>query len=179
MPLEVLRHVTDRSLAVFMEHARSAAAGDSARVVPVWRESLIDTDTPVSAFAKLRRGNFGFLLESAPAGGETWARYTFMGTEPDSAWRYAGGRVSDWSPSKGWHNEREIDDPLADLDQKIARRSVLDLPELGNFWSGAVGFFGYDIVRLIENLPNRPRPTSDRPPLSRHLTRNYSRQTAA
>src|SRR5215212_2398302 len=62
----------------------------SARVVPVWREIVLDSDTPVSAYAKLRRGPFGFLLESAPAGGETWSRYTYLGTEPGSAWRLRG-----------------------------------------------------------------------------------------
>jgi anthranilate synthase component 1 len=146
-----------------MEIARRTAAGKRARVVPVWRESLLDSDTPVSAYAKLRRGPFGFLLESAPAGGETWARYTFLGTEPHSAWRFADGRVSDWSSDSGWHNHRTVADPLADLDDKIAARSVADVPEIGNFWSGAIGFFSYDVVRLIENLPHRPTSTSKIP----------------
>ncbi|HEX6576359.1 MAG TPA: anthranilate synthase component I family protein [Gemmatimonadaceae bacterium] len=155
--------MSDRQFSIFMDHARAVARGPSARVVPVWRESLLDTDTPVSAYAKLRRGPFGFLLESAPAGGETWARYTFLGTEPQSAWRYKSGVVQDWTPSRGWHGDRTLSDPLADLDLKIADRKVIDVPELGNFWSGAVGFFGYDIVRLIERLPNRPPSTSDIP----------------
>ena len=124
--------------------------------MPVWRESLLDTDTPVSAYAKLRRGSFGFLLESAPAGGETWARYTFLGTEPVAAWKLEGNVISDWSPNRGWHSSRTSDDPLSDLDRIIALRKTIDVPELGNFWSGAVGFFGYDIVRLIEHLPHRP-----------------------
>ena len=124
--------------------------------MPVWRESLLDTDTPVSAFAKLRRGPFGFLLESAPAGGETWARYTFLGTEPSAAWKLEGKTIHDWKPGIGWHSSRAVDDPLADLDRIIAGRAVVDVPELGNFWSGAVGFFGYDVVRLIEKLPYRP-----------------------
>lgn len=147
----------------FMEIARHPVAGRRARVVPVWRESLLDSDTPVSAYAKLRRGPFGFLLESAPAGGETWARYTFLGTEPHSAWRLSKGLVSDWTPGAGWHNDRAVADPLADLDEKIEARSVADVPELGNFWSGAIGFFGYDVVRLIENLPDRPEATSNIP----------------
>src|SRR4249919_3019964 len=76
------------------------------RVVPVWREIVLDADTPVSAFAKLNRPPFGFLLESAPAGGETWARYTFMGTSPRAAWRLTDGVVEDWTPAAGWHNTR-------------------------------------------------------------------------
>jgi len=145
--------MADKARTRFFELARSVG---EARVVPVWRESLLDTDTPVSAYAKLRRGAFGFLLESAPAGGETWARYTFLGTEPSAAWKLEGKTVQDWKPGIGWHSARTIDEPLADLDRIIAGRSVVDVPELGNFWSGAVGFFGYDVVRLIENLPHRP-----------------------
>jgi anthranilate synthase component 1 len=152
--------MSDNPLSRFLELARGT---NEARVVPVWRESLLDTDTPVSAYAKLRRGPFGFLLESAPAGGETWARYTFLGTEPVAAWKLENGTVHDWNPDSGWHSSRTPADPLADLDQIIASRAVVDVPELGNFWSGAVGFFGYDIVRLIEHLPNRPPGSSPVP----------------
>src|SRR6476661_7000163 len=132
-------------------------------VVPVWSEIVLDTDTPVSAYAKLRSGPFGFLLESAPAGGETWARYTFLGTEPRSAWRLRDGVVHDWSSELGWHGERTPEDPLADLDALLAAATPLDVPELGAFWTGAVGFFGYDIVRLIERLPNRKVARADIP----------------
>jgi anthranilate synthase component 1 len=81
--------MTDPSFKRFAQLARgpSSVPGRSTRIVPVWRDVLLDTDTPVTAFAKLKREPFAFLLESAPAGGETWARYTFLGTEPRSAWR--------------------------------------------------------------------------------------------
>src|SRR5438105_2706967 len=84
-------------------------------LVPVWADTLLDTDTPVSAFAKLRRGPFAFLLESAPAGGETWARYTYLGTEPRAAWRLVDGVVEDWTPDHGWHGRRTPQDPISDL----------------------------------------------------------------
>lgn len=139
----------------FAELARAPAAKDTTRIVPVWRDLLFDADTPVSAFAKLRREPFGFLLESAPAGGETWARYTFLGTQPRGAWRFKDGVVEDWSTSNGWHNARSPSDPLADLDALISKPTPVDVPELGPFWTGAVGYFGYDVVRLIERLPHR------------------------
>jgi anthranilate synthase component 1 len=131
---------------------RSAAA----TLVPVWKDCLLDTDTPVSTFAKLRRGPFAFLLESAPAGSETWSRYTYLGTEPRCAWRLAGGVVEDWTADRGWHNARKPEDPLADLAVLIDAATPADVPELGDFWGGVVGYFGYDVVRLIEKLPNRP-----------------------
>jgi anthranilate synthase component 1 len=136
------------------EDFRRRAAG--ATLVPVWKDCLLDTDTPVSAFAKLRRGRFAFLLESAPAGGETWSRYTYLGTEPRSAWRFANGVVEDWTSERGWHNARTPADPLADLGAFIERDQPADVPDLGQFWGGVVGYFSYDIVRLIEKLPNRP-----------------------
>src|SRR5438876_1214153 len=82
----------------------------TAALVPVWKDCLLDTETPVSAFAKLRRGPFAFLLESAPAGGETWSRYTYLGTEPRSAWRLTNGVVEDWTIERGWHNARSATD---------------------------------------------------------------------
>src|SRR6266513_2703117 len=100
-----------------------------ARIVPVWRDCLFDVDTPVSAFAKLRREPFGFLLESAPAGSETWARYTYLGTQPRAAWRFKSGVVSDWDSARGWHNERTPVDPLADLDAIISSPRPVDVPE--------------------------------------------------
>jgi anthranilate synthase component 1 len=132
-------------------------------LVPVWRDCLLDTDTPVSAFAKLRRPPFAFLLESAPAGGETWSRYTFMGTEPRAAWRLRDGAVEDWDASRGWHGARTPADPLADLRALLRRHEPVEVPELGGFWSGAVGYFGYDVVRLIERLPNAPPRGPDVP----------------
>ncbi len=127
-----------------------------AALVPVWKDCLLDTETPVSAFAKLRRGPFAFLLESAPAGGETWSRYTYLGTEPRAAWRLADGLIEDWTKERGWYNARKVPDPLADLAALIEKDNPADVPELGQFWGGGIGYFGYDIVRLIERLPNRP-----------------------
>jgi anthranilate synthase component 1 len=136
---------------------------ETATLVPVWKDCLLDTDTPVSAFAKLRRGPFAFLLESAPAGGETWSRYTFLGTEPRCAWRLANGVVEDWTEARGWHNARKPHDPLSDLAVLIDAARPANVPELGDFWGGVVGYFGYDVARLIENLPNRPAAGLDIP----------------
>jgi anthranilate synthase component 1 len=126
------------------------------RLVPVWRDCLLDVDTPVSAFAKLRRGPFAFLLESAPAGSETWSRYTFLGTEPRCAWKLLDGAVSHWSPATGWGAPVPVADPFASLRAELVRHEPVDVPELGAFWGGAVGFFGYDMVRHIERLPDAP-----------------------
>lgn len=150
------------SLEDFRARARRAV-GASARLVPVWRDVLLDAYTPVAAFAKLRHGPFAFLLESAPAGGETWARYTFMGTAPRAAWRLLDGVVHDWTAERGWHNARRPEDPLADLESLLRAADPVEAPEIGEFWSGAVGYFGYDVARLIERLPEPPARGVDVP----------------
>ncbi len=143
--------------------ARAAACTANGGLVPVWRDCLLDQCTPVAAYAKLRRGPFGFLLESAPAGGETWARYTYLGTEPRGAWRLRDGVVEDWTPERGWTGARTPHDPIADLRDIVRAMRPVDAPELGPFWSGAVGFFAYDVVRHIERLPHAPPRTLDAP----------------
>lgn len=146
-----------------MDFARFKAYAASAGLVPVWRDVLLDIDTPVSAFAKLRRGGYAFLLESAPAGSETWSRYTFMGTEPRTAWSLSDGVVSDWSSTDGWYSRREVADPLADLERLVLEHTPASVPELGEFWGGAVGYLGYDVVRAIEALPHPPARKLDIP----------------
>jgi anthranilate synthase component I len=142
---------------------RVQALATDASLVPVWRDVLLDTDTPVALFARLRRGPFAFLLESAPAGGETWSRYTFMGTEPASAWRLREGVVDSWTPERGWHGAHRSDDPLDDLKIRLRTVRPAQVPELGEFWSGAVGYFSYDVVRYMERLPEAPPRTIGAP----------------
>jgi anthranilate synthase component I len=132
-------------------------------LVPVWRDVLLDTDTAVTAFAKIRRRPFSFLLESAPAGSETWSRYTFMGTEPRSAWRFRDGFVETWTPQSGWGEHSACDDPISDLQKRVRAETPVHVPELGAFWAGAVGYFSYDVARTIERLPSPPPRGVDAP----------------
>lgn len=134
------------------EEFRSLASTNG--LVPVWREFLFDVDTAVTAYAKLAEPPFGFLLESV-VGGEQWARYSFFGTRPWGAWRLHGGQVSWWSPEDGW-KPVDTDDPLGDLDTRLRERTPAEVPGLPRFWGGAVGYFGYDVVRQVEDLPDGP-----------------------
>jgi anthranilate synthase component 1 len=133
----------------FRAHARDAT------LVPVSLDFLFDTETAVSAYHKLARPPFGFLLESV-VGGETWARYTFLGTQPRGAWKLTGDRIHRWTPAKGWEDTGPSDDPLGDFDHLLRAHVPAQVPGLPRFWGGAVGFFGYDTVRLIERLPAAP-----------------------
>ncbi len=145
------------SLESFLSLARSQGGpkGSPVRIVPVRGEVLFDLDTAVTAYHKLARAPFGFLLESV-VGGETWARWSFLGTEPAGAWRLDQGKVSWWSPEEGW-SPVHADDPLADLEARLQAREPAQVPGLPRFWGGAVGYFGYDVVRWMERLPARAR----------------------
>ncbi|MBF6592087.1 MAG: hypothetical protein IVW57_16380, partial [Ktedonobacterales bacterium] len=59
----------------------SSCTGAAGAFVPIWREVAADLETPVSAYLKLARGRYGFLLESVE-GGERLARYSFASTDP-------------------------------------------------------------------------------------------------
>lgn len=125
-------------------------------LVPVWRDLLFDTDTAVTAYAKLARPPFGFLLESV-VGGEKWARWTFLGTSPRGAWRLdPGGRVRRWTPSAGWDDGVVVEDPLGDLDGELRSLRPVTVPGLPRFPGGAVGYLGYDVIRYVERLPDAP-----------------------
>jgi anthranilate synthase component 1 len=148
--------VTER-LAAFRARARQGGG-----MIPVTREVVLDGDTAVTAFAKLHRGPYGFLLESLE-GGERWARYTFLATDPREVFRYRGRTCERWTAAGGW---RTLDGDVAPLDhlgRTMRRYAPVDVPGLPRFTGGAVGYLGYDIVRTIESLPAAPADDRDLP----------------
>ncbi len=140
----------------FAEQARRGG------MVPVTRQVVLDGDTPVTAFAKLHRGAYGFLLESLE-GGERWARYTFLSTEPREVFRYRGRRCERWTPEGGWAMADADVAPLDHLAGVMRRHPPVVVPGLPRFTGGAVGYLGYDVVRTIESLPDAPPDDRDLP----------------
>lgn len=129
----------------FLAHAREGA------LVPVWRETLADLETPVSAFLKIHRGPYGFLLESVQ-GGERWGRFSFLGTEPACIIRVAGSVVELASPG-GSVERRSTGDPMQVVREVLGGYRPVALPGLPRFAGGAVGYVAYDMVRTFERLP--------------------------
>src|SRR5215210_4206997 len=110
-------------------------------LIPVRQTFIEDTETPVSAFLKLRGEGPAFLLESAEQGQKV-GRWSFIGVRPRKVLR--------WALADGG-------DPYALAAEEVARWRQAPLPDLPPFSGGAVGFFGYDCVRAVEPL-GAPNP---------------------
>ena len=137
-----------------LERARELAA--EGNVVPVRASFVDDCETPVSAFLKLRagepEGSPCFLLESAEQG--QVGRYSFVGIRPRSVLRWNDGVLSETGGE-----EREAPDPYAAAAESLGRFKLAPVEGLPPFAGGAVGFFGYDLVRTVEPLgPPNPDP---------------------
>jgi anthranilate synthase component 1 len=122
----------------------------------VYREVLADTDTPVSAYAKLGRGPYSFLLESV-VGGDKWAAYSFVGVRARAVVRARGETVELLVPDGAGFRVAErttVRDPIGYLDDYLAKHAPVVPPGLPRFFGGAVGWLGYDIARTFERLPS-------------------------
>jgi anthranilate synthase component 1 len=112
-------------------------------LIPLCREIPADLLTPVLAYLRMARGaRHPFLLESVE-GGETVARYSFLGRDPSSVVRVRLGENG------------AGEDPLGALRRAIRPHRPVVLPDLPRFSGGAVGYLSYDVVRLLERLPQR------------------------
>lgn len=129
--------------------------GSHSNVVPIWFDLPVDLDTPVSLFLKLAQGNpYVFLLESLE-GGEKWGRYSFIGMKPlmvfgckdGDVFKEAGGRREIVGPINTEEGPVEI------FRRIMSTFSVAKTHGLPRFYGGAVGYFGYDMVRFMERLP--------------------------
>ncbi len=137
-------------------------AGD-AGLVPVYRQLLSDTLTPVSAYCKVQSGTCSFLFESV-IGGEKVGRYSFVGADPFLELEAYGTEVV--IRERNGEERFSADDPLQELEKLLNKYKAAHLPELPRFCGGAVGYAGYDIVRYSENLPNAPEDDRKLPDLS-------------
>ncbi len=113
---------------------------DQGNLVPVYRDINADLDTPVSAYMKVAKGPYSFLLESVE-GGHYIARYSFIGTEPYEVIRTGPGQS---------HGDV---DPLVPVQEALAGVKMVGEPPDERFHGGAVGFLGYEAVNHFERLP--------------------------
>ena len=135
----------------FREFQRLAKQGN---LIPVYDVFSADLLTPVSAYLRIAQGaRYSFLLESVE-GGEKIARYTFAGAHPEEVFRYGNGACVLENRERLVWEER---DPVSFLRERVERFRPVRLPGLPPLIAGAIGYFSYDMVRLIERLPKRLR----------------------
>jgi anthranilate synthase component 1 len=118
-----------------------AAKGVDGNVVPISREINADLETPVSAYLKVAKGSYSYLLESVE-GGERIARYSFIGTEPYDIIKTGPGQPG--GPV----------DPLGPIEKALAPLKVVPGYESSRFDGGAVGYLSYEAIGHFERLPS-------------------------
>ncbi len=138
--------------------AEAARLLRSGKPALVWRKIIADTETPVSAAAKLiEPGRGDFLLESVE-GGEVRGRYSLLGLDPDLVFR-ASGHSAEINPD--WKLDRDAfvacsQDSLTEL-RTLVNACRIDVPtELPPALACLVGYFGYETIGLVEKLPRAP-----------------------
>ena len=127
-------------------------------LIPVYRQRLADTDTPLSVFARFKDQQQAYLFESVE-GGENWARYSIIGLGESTVFSCNEGVLSVQEAS-GSIQTQSCSDPFQYIRDYLTQFKVpssVELPALPSFTGGLVGYFGYDAVRYIEpRLNNMP-----------------------
>src|SRR5215208_6726069 len=131
---------TDLELTPSLDETRELAREHT--LVPLRHTFIADCETPVSAYLKLRGDGPSFLLESAEQG-QRVGRWSFLGFRPRAVIRLERG---------------EHPDPYAAVGEELARYRIAPLEGLPPFAGGAVGMFGYDLVRSAEPTVGEPNP---------------------
>ncbi len=125
-------------------------------LIPMFVEIPGDLNTPVSAFMKIDDGKSSFLLESVE-GGERWARYSCLGSGPRMIIRSRNGR-NEIIENGQVRDSGLPGDPTLNVKEVLSRFRPVKVEGLPDFFGGAVGFLGYDVVRHFENLPDMGKP---------------------
>ena len=116
--------------------------------IPLSREVVVDTDTPLALYLKLANNPYSYFLESVQ-GGEKWGRYSFVGLAAETVIKVNDYDVSIEKNGK-LHKQYKVEDPLAWIDDYQSKFKVPQLEELPDFNGGLVGYFGYEIIKFIE-----------------------------
>jgi len=145
---------------------------DQGNIIAIHRELPADLETPVSVYLKLQSEGQSpsFLLESVEKG-EQVGRYSFIGVNHPLTVSATGDRVV-IGASGGAVLEEERGDPLLVVKKLMAGRKSVRVPGLPLFNGGVVGYFGYDLVRFMEQLPGSAERTLDIPDMVLLLTDN-------
>lgn len=133
-----------------LQEVKDVALKGEYNLIPVCKEIFGDFDTPTALFARLQHCAHVFLLESI-TGGENLARNSFIGYNPARVLRIKGNRVT--IDENGEITEFETETPLDYFQQHLASYRGYRPQGFPPFTGGAVGFFAYDAIRYVEDIP--------------------------
>jgi len=132
-----------------MQHSQfNKLADEGFNHIPLSREVVVDTDTPLALYLKLANTPFTYFLESVQ-GGEKWGRYSFIGLRAETIIKVNEYEVL-VEKNGQLHQQYKVEDPLAWIQDYQAQFKVPQLDNLPDFNGGLVGYFGYEIIRYIE-----------------------------
>ena len=133
-----------------------ALAAQGYNRIPVVREIFSDLDTPLSVYLKLADGPYTYLLESVE-GGENWGRHSIIGLPCRRVFKLRGKQLS---VEEFGHvvEQRDLSDPLAEIEKIRVQYKVPHLPQLPEFSGGLVGYFGFETIAYIEAKLENERP---------------------
>lgn len=119
--------------------------------IPVFRQRLADTDTPLAVYARLRQAAIPAYLFESVQGGERWGRYSMIGFGQGTTLQYQQGQMSLQTP-QGVQTFPCVDpfQYIREFQSQYRVPTQDEIPELTGFSGGLVGYFGYDCVRCIE-----------------------------
>jgi anthranilate synthase component 1 len=139
---------------IYPEKDEFRRLAEKGNLIPVYKEILADTYTPVTAFLKLG-GTPSFLLESVE-GGKKWARYSFLGSRPA---RIIKGRGRTVEVIEGARSSQvfETDNPVEWIKKELSGYRPVEVKGLPAFFGGLVGYIGYDMVSFFETIKLRDK----------------------
>ncbi|HWH78007.1 MAG TPA: anthranilate synthase component I, partial [Candidatus Binatus sp.] len=132
----------------FKEFCQFAKQGN---LIPVYQELLMDLETPLSFFKRLERDRYSFLLESVE-GSERWARYSFLGTQPQKIFKARGDQVE--IIENGKSSTIVCQEPFKLLEELMKGYQPVTVTGVPPFFGGALGYVAYDAVEQFHEIKN-------------------------
>ncbi|HEX9452933.1 MAG TPA: anthranilate synthase component I [Candidatus Binatia bacterium] len=132
----------------FKEFCQFAKQGN---LIPVYQELLMDLETPLSFFKRIERDRYAFLLESVE-GSERWARYSFLGSQPQKIFKARGDQVE--IIENGKSSKTVCAEPFKLLEELMKGYQPVPVAGVPPFFGGALGYVAYDAVEQFHEIKN-------------------------
>jgi len=131
-------------------------------LIPVYKEMTVGEHTPASAFKKIDKGKYSYLLESIE-GTKKIAQYSFLGSKPSLVFTTKGKKAKIIKNNRITRSFVMKQDPLSEIKKIMSHYKYVPVRGVPRFCGGLVGFLGYDVVRFFEKLPDKNPDTLKMP----------------